>query len=248
MNRSEFIEKHRAYKKELDKYVLRFVSAIPVFFLVMGATVFFTDKSIREDPFWNSVFCVCLLLPMLGAAWWLFWIPKMVANKHGLRCHDCKAGLSAVSAEVAQIVIASGKCRCGYQVLDEPEPEDEIVTGAVKRSEFVEKRNAFEREMNRFAKFAWTFIVFHFAIASFGSYLSDQNLQTGSFGEWALFAYFTLGLCLYVPVACWKIHRSLRKYGVVCPSCNAQMIVTQARLAITTSRCSTCGQRVLEDD
>jgi hypothetical protein len=114
------------------------------------------------------------------------------------------------------------------------------------RSDFLARRDAFEKEARRFA-LIWNGLFFSVLLACLplAAWISEQKL-----GPWlpASFLLVFFGFLIgNAPLLKWIIKRQTSKCGLICANCGEPLTRGAGRITVATGKCGFCEADVFVD-
>jgi len=117
MTKDEFMANELAWKRYRDKFDYLWMAGLSIFFLWSYLA------SGRIDTHWTSpLWQACLAIYLMGGMVIMFWLNIRRMRQLGMFCPRCKWGqYFLMNPVVKRRILATGKCRCGQQIIESPE-------------------------------------------------------------------------------------------------------------------------------
>lgn len=118
----------------------------------------------------------------------------------------------------------------------------------MKRSEFMEKSEIYEKSFNRRMLAFIVATVIGFAVMIWSAFYFDQETQQTVFAS-TVWIICVISYFLILSAFLFRLHiRGVNFYGLRCEKCRGWLTGVYRKHALNTNCCHHCGQRVLEDD
>lgn len=192
---------------------------------------------------------IWLLIIIVNLAIWISLVHDIwLRRKLKLNCPHCKGPV--YTRKFARGVVATGRCDNCYEQLFEFDNAAEVtlLAQAVRNSREELMRQTKQCTKDFFSKV--TVFLIAFALVMVPTLVLISRHDTDSQITIMLLT-LPLLLMLVGPVIfiIWQYRKSCRKFGFICPHCNASCILEEKESFVTTGKCGRCGiQLIILDD